>query len=282
MVDKNVYDTSDGCYPATTSAYTFGVSGATIAPKVVVVHNDQEVQSLLGSTSYSFKLAPVLGRNSVQVRQGGTQSNELVFTTDDLQTMVFALPKMLRDREDEVRQAWANGYLSSGNVQSANNVNLIPTMKALIDTWGDWLNAPRISGHTETQYLATLNALLGIYQRGPTMQSMADVGIIVGDTEQTGSTVFRLFDLLGTISDKQPLVYGTGATGITIYPGKVSVDNRMYNVQYTGNIVISGLSSQSDMTAKTGELFVIVDPAVGTLSNTMYFPSSMLVISPYW
>lgn len=268
MIDKNIYDTSNGCYPATTSAYTFGVSGATLGSNVVIMHNGQAVQNLGGSIAYSFKLTPMIGRNSIQARQGSVQSNEIIFTTDNLQTLIFPLPKMLRDREDETRQAWANGYLSTGIVQSANKVNLIPSMKALVDTWGDWLNAPRISGYTETQYLAALNALLAIYQRGATMQSMADVGIIVGDTEKTGSTIFRLFDLVGTIGVKQPLVYGTGATGATIYPGKVSVDNRMYNVPYLGNVIISGLSSVSDVAAKQGEIFVIVDPSVGGLNSS--------------
>ncbi len=268
MIDKNVYDTSEGCYPATSSAYTFNVSGATLGSNVVITHNGQAVQNLGGLTAYSFRLAPVIGRNSVQAVQGAVQSNEVIFTTDDLQTLVFPLPKMLRDREDETRQAWANGYLSTGVVQSANSVNLTPSMQALIRTWGDWLNAPRVSGYTETQYLAALNALLGIYQRGATMQSMADVGIIVGDTEKTGSTVFRLFDLVGTIGVKQPLVYGTGATGVTIYPGKTFVDNRMYNVPFTGNVPISGLSAVSDVAAKTGEIFVIVDPSVGGLNSS--------------
>ncbi len=268
IVDKNVYDTSDGCYPAVTSAYTFAITGASDSSVVIVAHNGQDVQSLNGKTSYTFKLTPILGRNSVQARQGSVKSNEIGFTTDNLQTLIFPLPKVLRDREDEVRQAWANGYLSTGVVQSANSVNLIPSMKALVDTWGEWLSAPRISGYTETQYLAALNALLGIYQRGATMQSMADIGIMVGDTEETGSTVFRLFDLVGTIGSRQPLVYGTGATGATVYAGKVFVDNRMYNVPFTGNIVISGLSSVSDVAAKRGELFVIVDPSVGGLNSS--------------
>jgi len=267
IVDKNVYETSAGCYPATDPGYTFGVSGVTANQQVQVVHNGESIQSLIGQSSYRFSIVPMVGRNSVYAEQGGVQSNQLVFTTDLLQTMVFPLPKMLRDREDEVRQGWADSYLSTGNVSSANSVAMVPSMRALLNTWGTWLDAPNISGYTRTQYITLLQTVLDIYQRGAVAKSMSDVGSAIGDTSGTGSSVFELFDEMSTVGANQPLVYGSGGTGVTITAGKVHFDNRSFNVSFAEHVPVTG-GSISNQVEASGDVFVVVDLALSGVNTS--------------
>lgn len=263
MVDGNVYDTRPAVYPASTSGYTMQVSGATADQTVEVFHNGEVTQSLIGKETYTFTLFPANGSNSIYAVQGSDQSNQILFTADNLQALVWSYSQVFRDRENELRQAWADGYLSSATPVSDTSGNtLSPTVQSLVNTWGDWLDLLRISGQTTVQYINALQTILEIYQQGAVVRSLTDVGEMLGDTSGTGSTAIRVIDMADTMGIPVPYVYVDSGTTIKIYPGKVLLDNKMFNVAYITGVTVS--EADPDQTLGSGETFVILNPSGGT------------------
>ena len=379
IVDEHVYDCGDHTYPSSTSGYSIGVSGVTASQLVEVLHNGEVVQTLSGRSSYIIPIVANIGDNSIQARSNGDLSNLIRFSTDNIQTVIYPYVEVLESEEERVRQAWANGFLATGEVADSRGGVLDPSLKSLIETWGEWLNAPRVSGYTASEYIELLRVVLGILQRGAHEQSLIDVGDLLGTS---GSSFHRLTDQVHTMGKILPRVFqgdnqcgsdlfsgwdfahnwvttgdvlvlgsaGFSTTGLggmyvdksefgletgkpyrlrvtlgvtggtvtistngsnvlsgagsgfyeslfnyvgddfyimlsasgsveissmqlyeipvlTVYPGKIWLDNRAYNIPYT-TIMLSG-DTDTDQTAQLGELFVLVDPGVGEVNGSL-------------
>lgn len=375
VVDSHVYDTGDSTYPGSTSGYSIGVSGVTTDQQVEVLHNAEVAYTLQGRSNYMLPIPPVVGDNIIQARVGTELSNTIRFSTDNLYTLVYPQVSVLESEEERVRQAWADGYLATGVTNDSRGNALNPALRSLIDTWGEWLGAPRVSGFTAAEYVTLLQSVLGIHQRGPHEQSLVDAANLLGTT---GSSFMRLLDQISTMVEPRPrviqgsnecevdqasgwdltnwgasvgvtavtptyfftsgtavvwkdlgltvgktyrikfdcIVTGTTTTlrggsgnpvirtGVTtgyydemwvaengtldilidgegaikvlslevyevpelvVYPGKVRMDNRWFNVSYTDGIVLSA-QTDHDYTEARGEVFVVLDP--GKISSS--------------
>ena len=238
VVDGNVYDTGDDTYPITTSGITMQVSGASPSILTTIYVNDAQVFSFNGATAYTFQITPASGRNSIQARQGSARSNLIEFTGDLLYTLVYALVKVLRDREDEVRQAWANGYLSNSVVQDTYSNSLQPTGRFMAANWAEWLGAKRISGHTESQFLTMLQTVLRVRQQGPVVRSLEEVAVAAGGV--TGTAISRQFWWKSFISNAGR-VKRSEIDKLTLmhFPAKLFIGNRFYNLGYGNHVVTS-------------------------------------------
>jgi len=281
MVDANVYDYSVQAYPMTTSALTMSVSGCTADEITQVYHNGAIVQTLQNNATYIFKLKPVVGRNVVNAICGGVNSNQIIFSADLLHTMVYAIPWVIEEYDNELRQAWANGFLAENVVSGLSGGTLSPTQQSLVDTWGEWLGVPRLTGWTVSQYIVALRSILGIYQRGATVQSMRDIAIALGDISGETTAVVPMRQIHATATEIMPRVFGCqdsfgDVTQLTVYPTKVKMGNRWYNVGYQSGVTIPATTNR--MLDATGEAFAVLDPNMSTvvLSGDTYIEDAWL------
>jgi len=260
VVNSDIYDLGDGVYPAVTSGLTVSITGATTSQVVQVIHNDETIYALSGMTGYTVTVFPVLGQNTLHVVAGTDRSNTLTFTADNLQTLIYPLVAVLRDRKEEILQAWANGYLSTAVVNSTYGGTLSPDPAALAKLWGEALGAPRISTQTSAAFVAALRAVIRIYQQGAVIKSLEDIGEAAGGT---GGTVVPNRIAMRSFTALTPRVHVNttgGSTGVTVFPAKVALGNRQYNVAYQDllNLAVPG---NVVGTGDTGTTWVVLDPS---------------------
>ena len=265
-MDRNVYDTSNNTYPAMTSGITFSITGATATEPVTVYLNDNPVQVLRNKTSYSFKLIPAIGRNSVQAKSASETSEVTTFSTDLLHTLIYALPRVLGQCEDAIRQSWANGYLSTQVVTNAAGTYILPTAKSLAETWGAWLRVSRLSGSTTAEFVNMLQTVLKIYQQGAVLKSLEDTPVAANATGATAAMRSLMWRSFASTSSR-PYVDATGATNVKLIipPSKVALGNRLYNVARSNPTLYS-----MDVSGATGNCFVYLEPSSGTTGGTIY------------
>lgn len=258
MVDGHIYDTSNSCYPATTSAYTITITDCIASDTVYIEHNAAIIQALHGKVSYDIRLVPVIGRNTIQAIVNGIRSNLLSFSTDELQALIYPMVLSIRDAEVELRQAWANGYLNTGVTVDTDGDLLDPTAEALADSWGSYLGVNRLSGHTASEYMAMLQTMVGVYQRGAVAQSLLDVVEAASGGEATGNVVMKMAQVARPHTTKFPRVYkATGGTvDLEIFPQKVKLGNRLYNVGYQSGLTLT--TTVKDSINHTGETSIYV------------------------
>lgn len=262
IVDELVYDTEPACYPATTSSYTFGISGVTAADTVLVTHNGESVQTLQGNTGYTFKLYPIIGPNTVEAVVGAARS-AVMFTTDELHAMVYPVVRGIRRAEAVLHQSWADSFLTEALVPGVDGRALEPSGAGLRSSWGTYLQVFRLSGHTVSQYIAMLQTALRVYRRGAVAASIEDSVVAASGSGATDNPVFRLGVVARAFNTKWPRLWTwiTGATTTTleVFPQKVEIGSRSYNVPRS---LITLTSTRPDLGAGTGDTRLWLTPGI--------------------
>lgn len=274
MVDGDVYDIGDMTYPAMTSGVTFTVTGASASgSSVQILHNGVLAHTLVGRTGYTFTIKPAIGRNVVQAVQGSDRTPTIDFVTDQLHTLIYPLARVLGQREEEIRQAWANGYLDTDAVNDANGNPLSPTAASLSQSWAEYLDVPRISTQTVEEFVQSIQAVLQIYQQGAVVQSLEDSGQAAGG--DSGELVPNRVTFPG-VANVVPHVQayhvtpGDTSNAVSVFPGQVRMNNRLYNVAYVEQLTLN--QSTAPATGGTGSTWVVLDPtddASGASTGTL-------------